>query len=279
MKTNARVLWTIGVAGWVLAIGVAAALDAAAAPAKSEPVALVTEMTGTGSVAQKPDGGALEQLLELAPGAVVSLAGGARAVVVHTSTGTVYELAGPGRFRVQAKGIDALEGARLIRRELPAAIRSFQLKPLSTMQASVVMRGAAPVRLDGPNGGVLSAEELDYRIRGKLAAQSVEIIEADGKVSTSVRDASATFNAASAATLRPGNRYTVLVKGTDERGQRTELSSRFWLIDTDAAARLKAARPGADATLTDLIIYAMALESAGATASARATWDIINERR
>jgi hypothetical protein len=71
----------------------------------------------------------------------------------------------------------------------------------------------------------------------------------------------------------------VQVKGADSRGKPVELSSRFWLIDGDAAKRLKAARPQAGASVTDLIVYAMALESAGATATARETWRTVNERR
>ena len=69
------------------------------------------------------------------------------------------------------------------------------------------------------------------------------------------------------------------MKGADARGRVTELSSRFWLIEADAAQRLKAARPSADASLTDFIVYAMALETAGATASARTAWTSVNERR
>jgi hypothetical protein len=265
---------------WTVAILlIAASAGAAAAPVPTEPVALVTELAGTGSVAQKPHDSALEQLHELWPGAIVSLTRGARAVVVHTPTGSVYELAGPGRFRVRANGVDALEGAKLAKRDLPPALRAFQLKPLSTMQASIVMRGAPTLQLQGPDGGVLSGEELNYRVRGVLATQSVELIEAEGTTRSPINGSDTAFNPASVATLLPGKQYRVLVRGTDSRGRATELSARFWLIDTTAAARLTAARPGVDATLTDLIVYAMALESAGATATARAAWQQVNERR
>jgi hypothetical protein len=265
---------------WTLAILlVLASAGAAAAPAQSEPVALVTELAGTGSVAQEVHSSALEQLQEFWPGAIVSLARSARAVVVHTPTGSVYELFGPGRFRIQAKGVVALDGSRLTRRELPPAIKSFQLKPLSTMQASIVMRGAPSLQLEGPNGGVLGDDELNYQVRGKLATPSVELIEVEGAARSPIPAVGAAFNPASVATVQPGKQYVVLVRGTDARGRSSELSARFWLVDAEVAARLKAARPGADATLTDHIVYAMALESAGATASARAAWQLVNERR
>jgi hypothetical protein len=279
---------------WTIAILlITATAGTAAAQVPTEPVALVTELAGTGNVAQKPDGGALEQLHELVPGAVITLNAGSRAVVVHMASGAVFDLSGPGRYRVQAKVVESLSG-RIARRELPPEIKSFQLKPLSAMQASIVMRGvaparrprahlvrggAAPARLEGPNGGVLGPEELSYRIRGDVATPSLELLDAEGLSIASAREAPAVFNPGQAAALQPGKQYVVLVKGADSRGKPVELSSRFWLIESDAAARLKAARPDGGASVTDLIVYAMALESAGATATARETWRVVNERR
>lgn len=261
--------------GLCLLLGIAGV----AAQPRGEPVGLVTELQGSGEATQKHEGGPLELLRELWPGAVVALPKGARAVVVHMPTGVVYELSGPGRFRVQAKAIEPLEGAKLSRRELPPELKAYKLKPVSSMQASIVMRGAAPARLEGPSGGVLGTEELNYRVRGTFTIASVDVVEVNGGVARLIQDAGPTFNPASAIEPRSGVQYLVRVKGTDARGKATELSSRFWLIDSETGARLKAARPGASASQTDLIVYAMALETAGATASARAAWDMINERR
>jgi hypothetical protein len=252
--------------------------SAAAAPVV-EPVGLVTELLGSGSVAQKPDGGRLETLSELVPGAVISLAGAAKATVVHMPTGTVYELTGPGRFRIQARSIEPINGAKLAQRGLPPELRAFRLKPLSTMQASVVMRGVAPVRLDGPNGGVLDTNELTYRVRGNLTVHAVQVVDMDSSDAWPVASSGAAFGIGSSVPVRSGRQYTVVVDGTDARGKPMQLSSRFWLIGADAAASLQAARPAEEASLTDLIVYAMALETAGATATARSTWNTINERR
>ena len=169
------------------------AVGSAAAAPPAEPVGLITELAGVGSVSQKPDGGALEPLRELMQGAVVSLASAARATVVHTPTGTVYELSGPGRFQVQARSIEPLNGAKLSKRGLPPELRAFQLKPLSTMQASIVMRGAAPLRLEGPNGGVLATDELTYRVRGNLTVQTVEVTDPESSDAWPVSNAGASF--------------------------------------------------------------------------------------
>ena len=68
------------------------------------------------------------------------------------------------------------------------------------------------------------------------------------------------------------------MKGADARQvDGTDVALR--LIEADVAQRLKAARPAAGASLTDSIVYAMALETAGATASARTAWTSVNERR
>jgi hypothetical protein len=264
--------------GAVLALLLLPSAHAQGATPRAEPVALVTELAGSGSVAQKPDGGALELLHELVPGAVVTLNAGARAVVVHTASGAVYDLGGPGRYRMQPQAIEALAG-RLARRDLPPEIRAFQLKPLSTMQASIVLRGSAPARLDGPQGGVLGADELTYRIRGDVTSARLELLDADGVPLVSAREAPALFSPAQAAALQPGRAYVVRVQGSDGRGKPVELSARFWLVHGEAAARLAAARPSPSASTTDLIVYAMALESAGATATAREAWRQVNERR
>jgi hypothetical protein len=259
-------------------LGLMLLAGALAADAAPESVALVTELSGPAALVRKTDS-ALELLDELRVGAIVSLGNGARAVVVHTASGVVYDLSGPGRFRVQGKDIEALNGARLARRELPPQIKSFQLKPLSAMQANIIMRGGTPMRLDGPNGGVLGTDELDYRIRGSVIAPRVEVTAADGTTIIAAQPTSAIFNPASAAPIAPGTRYLILIKGTDSRGKPVELSSGFWLIDNESAARLKAAKPVSDPTATDLVIYALALERAGATATAEATWRAVNERR
>jgi hypothetical protein len=271
--------WVKARIAWIALGSLMLAEAALAATPPPESVALVTEIAGAGTVTQKPDGGPLEQLHELRPGAVVVLQAGTRAVIVHTPTGAVFDLTGPGRFRIQPNGIDALDGARLARRELPAAIKSFQLKPLSTMQASIVMRGAAPARLDGPNGGVVTEEELNFRVRGGVAVTTVELSELEGGRREPIRDAGVSFNVARIAAVQPGKRYALVLKGTDAQGKPIELAARFWIVNGDTAARLQAARPAQDAALTDLIVYAMALESAGATASARSAWQQINERR
>src|SRR5262245_24842699 len=101
------------------------------------PVALVTELSGGATlVVGKARPGALELLQDLEPGSRLTLTGGARAVVVHTVSGVVYELAGPGSFRVQAKSIDAEGTARLARRDLPPEIRAYRLDPAVAAQAS-----------------------------------------------------------------------------------------------------------------------------------------------
>ena len=160
----------------LLAAAIAVLMLGGTAASAVEPVGLVTELAGSGSAAQTPDAGVLEPLKELWPGAVISMLSGARAVIVHTPSGMVYDLSGPGRYRVLANGVEPIEGAKLSRRELPPELKTFQLKPLSTMQASVVMRGG-PVRLDGPVGGVLDASELTFRVRGGLAVHRIEVVE------------------------------------------------------------------------------------------------------
>jgi hypothetical protein len=249
-------------------------LSIAASAAAIEPVALVTELKGSGTIGAQGKPSALELLHDLVPGTRVTLARAARAVIVHTASGTVYELLGPGSFRVQAKTVEAAEpSARISRRELPAEIRSYRLNPSVAAQASTIMRGGVGVRLDGPDGGVLDEDELRYAVNGTLQETQVDVLDEQGSNVVHLEGAdSAAFELQGLFAWSPGERYTVNVSGKDSRGRPVALKARFQLLPKDVAAQLRARQPAAATPATDWIVYALALESVGANATARPIW-------
>jgi hypothetical protein len=250
-------------------------LGVAASAAAIEPVALVTELKGSGTMGAQGRPTALELLQDMVPGTRVTLARAARAVVVHTASGTVYELLGPGSFRVQAKSVEAVEpSARISRRELPAEIRSYRLNPSVAAQASTIMRsGVGGLRLDGPDGGVLDEDELRYAVSGTLQETQVDVLDEQGSNVVHLEGAdSAAFELKGLFAWLPGERYTVNVSGKDARGRAVALKARFQLLPSDAAAQLRARQPTAATPATDWIVYALALESVGANATARSIW-------
>jgi hypothetical protein len=243
-----------------------------------EPVALVTELAGKGTFGASTRTEPLELLQDLMPGARLTLAGGARAVVVHTASGVVYELTGPGAFRVQAKAVESADGkSRVARRELPAAIRAYKLNPAVAAQASVIMRASAPLRLAGPNGGVLSDDELRYGVPASLRDTRLEVLDETGTVVLRL-DGADGFDLKGRHAWSPGHRYVVRVKGIDARSRAVTLEAAFQILPAETVARVRSMQPAAGTPATDWVVYALALESVGANASARDVWTTLQSR-
>lgn len=244
-----------------------------AAPlAAAEPVALVTELAGTGTLGVKQRSAPLELLQDLAPGARLRLASGARATVVHTASGVVYELAGPGVFRVQAKAVEGVDAkARLTRRELPPEIRTYKLNPAIAAQASIILRSAAG-DLEGPDGGVLSDDELRYRVSGELRQARFEVLDETGAVVLRIDAPQDGVELKERHAWAPGRPYRVQLSGLDRNGRPRTAAARFTVLAPDAVERLRREQPASRAATTDWIVYALALESLGANASARTIW-------
>lgn len=243
-----------------------------------EPVALVTELAGKATLGAKAQAAPLELLQDLMPGARVTLAAGARAVVVHTASGVVYELTGPGAFRVQAKAVESADGkSHVARRDLPAEIRAYKLNPAVAAQASVIMRSSQPLRLAGPNGGVLTDDELRYGVPGSLRDTHLEVLDGTGTVVLRL-DGAGVFDLKGRHAWSPGQRYVVRVKGVDARSRPATLEAAFQVLAPEAVARMRSMQPAAGTPATDWIVYALALESVGANASARDVWTTLQAR-
>jgi hypothetical protein len=248
-------------------------LLAAVPVAAVEPVALVTELSGKGRIGAQGRSTPLELLQDLVPGSSVTLSSGARAVIVHTANGIVYEVLGPGSFRVSPKSVDAVEStARITRRELPPDIRAYRLDPTVAAQASIVMRGGE-IRLDGPDGGVLDESELRYRVGGAVREAQLDVFDERGSGVVHIDSAEVDgFDLKGRYAWVPGERYSVQVTGIDAKGRAVTLRARFQLVPPEAVARLRAQEPKAATPTTDWVVYALALESVGANATARPIW-------
>lgn len=257
------------------------ALVSVAAPlAAAEPVALVTELSGTASVGLKAQAAPLELLQDLAPGARVSLANGARATVVHTASGVVYELAGPGVYRVQAKAVEGADAtSRVTRRELPAELRAYKLNPMVAAQASIVLRSGSGVELDGPNGGVLSEDELRYRVTGDVRQVRFEVLDESGATVARFDDAGNAIDLKGRHAWAAARLYRLQATGLDRAGRTVTLAARFTVMAPDVVERVRRSQPASVTATTDWIVYALALESLGANASARSIWRALHAAR
>ena len=93
-----------------------------AAAAPPAPVAIVSDTTGSAYVISQGNAVRVTFLSELQPGQVLQLEPGSRVVVAFVSSGSVFELAGAGRFRIGTRSIESLDPKNVPRkRDAPAS--------------------------------------------------------------------------------------------------------------------------------------------------------------
>ncbi len=117
---------------FLAAAAVVFSVGAFAAPAS---VAIVSDTTGDAYVMTASNATRLTLLSELQPGQVLKLESGSRVVVAFLPGGSVYELAGAGRFRIGAQTVEPLDTRNLPRkRELPVSLQSLAVKASDVSQ-------------------------------------------------------------------------------------------------------------------------------------------------
>jgi hypothetical protein len=111
-----------------------------AAPPAS--VAIVSDATGDAYVVSESSSERLTLLAELRSGQVLKLEPGSRVVVAFLPGGSVYELAGAGRFWVGSGSIEPLDPKNPPRkRELPTSLRSLAAQAGDVSRGAIIMFG------------------------------------------------------------------------------------------------------------------------------------------
>lgn len=118
-------------------IGMAVLVANAAVAAPSAPVAIVSDATGTAYVTNATRAVRVTLLSELQPGQVLQLEPGSRVVVAFLPGGSVFELAGAGRFRVGANSIEPLDSKNMPRkRDAPTSTSYLAAKASGAARAT-----------------------------------------------------------------------------------------------------------------------------------------------
>ncbi len=116
-----------------------AVLAGGAVAAPSASVAIVSDTTGDAYLMTASNAVRLTLLSELQSGQVLKLEPGSRVVVAFLPGGSVYELAGAGRFRVGTGTIEPLDTKNPPRkRELPASLQSLAVRASDVWQGAVI---------------------------------------------------------------------------------------------------------------------------------------------
>jgi hypothetical protein len=244
---------------------------AVAASAPAAPVALVTDVVGTGT----KNGTALRLLAALPRNSEVSVADGGRVVVFYLADGTEWTLAGRGRFRLEATAPRVLGASPApLRQPATAAFSTVRFRTDRATQGGLQMRGSAqrPMLVAPVDEVVLDGDvAFTWSPAGAGTRYRFELVDGAGAAVLVTDTNDATLRLPASAALVPGRAYVWAVSGRDPNaGEPFYRAAAFRVADAATDARLRAAKPPADAPFSQRVLYAALLEDAGAKSAALA---------
>jgi hypothetical protein len=246
------------------------------APTEGQPVAIVSDAHGDAFLAANPVPIRLTLLRELQSDQVLRLDPGSRIVVVFLPGGQVYELAGPGRYRVRAKTIEALDGNAPRRRELPSPLQHLAVKPNDVSQGAVIMRGGTVsdrVVLVRPSNAIASQQGLVFEWRPvSTTVYRFLLVDEHGNKTVEADVAEPRYELPRDLTLAEGRPYVWVVSARNQRGVTTESAAEFTVLPSVQRSAIEAARPAPGADFTEQLVFALALEQRGLKEEAQRHW-------
>ncbi|MFO1291683.1 MAG: hypothetical protein U1F07_01255 [Rubrivivax sp.] len=219
----------------------------------------------------------------LAPRERLLLAAGASATLVFDDSGRQFLLRGPGRWELRGNALATLQGAPP--EPLPAVVPA--LRPQAAPGARLAAGGAA-MRVSGaidlapwPDATRLLAPPaaLRWASAGEGSRYKVTLATADGQALVEALVDSASLALPAPPRTRPGMScaWSVEVESGPRQGARAYAA--FSVADETTQQQWSALRPGADAPLSQWVLYARALETAGFADDARAAWERVRAAR
>jgi hypothetical protein len=254
------------------------ALAARATPTGSI-VAFITDIKGEVAL----DGARQPLLLaELAEGQKLSVMKNASLVVIYIRSGAEFSLKGPGEYEIRGVEIIALQGSS-------PSVRATRWRPepgkvvetSKSATASLRMRSAASATARVSAPVFQTAYPVDTRIAtlqptlrwGDGAKPNTIVVSADGK--EIFRGHAAANSLRLPITLAPGKKYVWTATSATRRLGPVAFST----LTQDELKRLAVLQPGAAASFSDRLMYALTLRSLDARQDANEIWkELVQER-
>jgi hypothetical protein len=212
---------------------------------------------------------------------LVSGAQGQLTLIIDGS-GAQFALQGAGRWLLTAEGLKTLDGAA----PRPLAVAAPNLRPLPTgsraMAGATAMRNGAGTDLaPQPDAAKLLAlpATLSWRDGGAASRYRVQLATASGDQLLDTTCDEPQLALAAVGKLRPGGSYAwgVEVLAGPRRGTRS--FAAFSVADEATQQQWAALKPQADEPVSQWVLYANALDSAGYAFEARQAWHEVAQRR
>lgn len=256
-----------------LCLALLAALPGAAFAAA---VAMVLDAQGKVTASRDKRPAAIGIAVSVQDGTEVTVAEGAKLVLTHYATKAHLSFTGPAQFVVGAQEVRKVSGAAPQSRQLPVeTARTAQGFKGRIVPAAMVMKGVVPSLVLQQPLPKESVPAEQFEVVWASSSPEVNFRLYEGKNLRGEKTiASQRFPLADIAKLNAGKNYRlVAVAG----GKETSVS--FSTLSKAQQASLSRLRPSDPAAVEHWVVYAMALEQAGAASSARAAWRHIAEQR
>ena len=206
-------------------------------------------------------------------------------VLVYLKTGEEFDFRGPSLVHVKAAQAEALSGAKPERRSSRfTGGKAIRISPVNINQGAVLMRNmqaGAKLRLLSLVDTITLDEWPEFRWKGTEQGSLVrfELFDDKGKRLLEREVGGGNLVLPGNVRLKSGVRYRWLVTGKAGNGQSISNSAHFTLASLELRAEAENLRPGANASLSEQVIYAAWLEQKELRDEARKYWRVAaNER-
>lgn len=273
------------VAAHLACLGLLAALTGVvqAQTPKSAMVAMITDLVGEAALVEEKRTASI--LDELTADQRIKLEAGGRMVLVYLKTGEEFDFRGPSLVHVKAAQAEALSGAKPERRSSRfTGGKAIRISPVNINQGAVLMRNmqaGAKLRLLSLVDTITLDEWPEFRWKGTEQGSLVrfELFDDKGKRLLEREVGGGNLVLPGNVRLKSGVRYRWLVTGKAGNGQSISNSAHFTLASLELRAEAENLRPGANASLSEQVIYAAWLEQKELRDEARKYWRVAaNER-
>jgi len=253
-----------------------ALLTTVPAAAVAATVAMVLDVQGKVTASRDKRSSAVGIAVSIQDGTEITLADGAKLVLTHYATKAHLSFTGPAQFVVGAQDLRKLSGAPPQRRQLPVEVaRAAQGFKGRIVPAAMVMKGVVPgvvLQQPLPKESVPSEQ---FEVVWTTSSPEVSFRLFEGKQLRGEKTVAGQRVAlADIARLAAGKSYRLVAIAGDK-----ETSVAFNTLTKGKQEALSRLRPTDAAAVEQWVLYAMALEQAGAASAARAAWRHVAEQR
>jgi len=264
-----------------LALALSAGL---ACSASAAPVAVVTDVQGRsvlqGTGAARP----LAMLTEIEGDAQVQLDDKARLVVLYFATGEEFALRGAALVQFKAAAPEALSGNPPEKRAGNKGGSDLRIKPGGVTQAAVRMR----VAVEGPKLRLLRlSDTVTLETRPKFRWTKLEpgleyrfeLTDDTGRILYEAKVTGRSLKLPESVQLKPNALYTWEISTRLRNGTRYNSAGDFTLATPELREQVERMRPAEQATVSELVAFALWLEQVDLKDEARKYWSMARAQR